>query len=242
MSTNTGREFVLFDVDDRSDVELNIALDATVQYMSIEYLRQEEAEKPHVVFNFTCINYLELITTNNQQSKGCRVSMDWTGEDDKGELKIKTRSYLGSSRLATSALSFPVIDQTITLREIIDIFRGRHPLNSQFATYLDADQNLQVHYLADLTDFYFVQPDPRSQALDGCRDFMYALPTPIERIRRFGPAKTDGTRVHQLNAIATANQSTTSPGLICIPYTNIPDTYTPSTHSPNTHTPIHLHT
>ncbi|KAG6354590.1 hypothetical protein INS49_004608 [Diaporthe citri] len=95
VNANTGREFLLDDVDDRSDVELNNALDATVQYISIEYLRQEEAEKPHVVFNFNCINSLELLTTNNQQSKGCRVSMDWTGEDDNGELKIKPRSYKG---------------------------------------------------------------------------------------------------------------------------------------------------
>lgn len=178
------------DVDDRIDIELNNALDATVQWVSIEFLRKREAAKPHVVFNFTCLNHLELLRTETQQSKGCRVSMDWTGEnaDFEGELLIKPRPYMESSYLATGALSFPVIYQpSITLREVIDIFRGRHPLNGSMATLLDENGNalldeygnalVDFHHVADLTRFAFVQPDPRNSALDGCRDFMYVLPT-----------------------------------------------------------------
>lgn len=171
------REFRLRHVDAGIHVELNNALDATVHCMSVEYLRRPLAVKPHVVFNFNCINPLELLTTHTQQSKGCRVSMEWTGRGDTGGLKIIPRSYMESSHLAIGALSFSLINQSFTLREVIDIFRGRHPLNTYMAASRGADQLSQPRHLADLTRFDFVQADPNNQALDGCRDFMYVLPT-----------------------------------------------------------------
>lgn len=171
------REFVLSDVDARINAQLNNALDATVHCMSVEYLREPLAAKPHVVFNFNCINPLELLATNDQRSRGCRVSMDWTGVGNKGELKIKPRPYMDSSRLAIGGLSFPVLNEQYTLREVIDIFRGRHNFNTRMAALPGPDQFSQRHNLADLTHFDFVQPDPTNLAMDGCRDFMYVLQT-----------------------------------------------------------------
>lgn len=179
MTNDPRRGFLLADVDARNNIELNNTLDATVQYMSIEYLRRKQVAKPHVVFNFSGINTWELMATNRQQSRGCRVSMDWSGEDDIGELRIKPRSYMDASILATGAFSFPVISQSITIREVIDILRGHHAINREMATYPDVNGFPQYHHLADLTEFDFVQPDPINPSLDGCRDFMSVLPNPI---------------------------------------------------------------
>lgn len=192
MSTNTRREYVLSDVDaprSNANAELNNALDGIVLCISVEYLREPLAAKPHVVFNFNCINPRELLDTNDQQSRGCRVSMDWSGLDNEGELNIKPRSYMGSSRLALGGLSFPVINlhEPCTLRDVINIFRGRHDLNTTMADLPGPDQRSQLHHLADLTRFEFVQPDPNNPALDGCRDFMYVLLTSINiNIYRMG--------------------------------------------------------
>lgn len=169
------------DVQAGTNAQLNNALDGIVHCISVEYLREPLAAKPHVVFNFNCINRLELLATNNQQSKGCRVSMDWSGVDNKGELKIKPRSYMGSSRLAVGGLSFPVMNLhgPCTLRDVINILRGSHDLNTRMARLPGPSQRSQLHHLADLTEFDFVQPDPNNQAMDGCRDFMYVLSNSI---------------------------------------------------------------
>lgn len=175
MSQNQREGFRLDDVDARNNAELNNAIDATVQHMSIEYLRRQYAAKPHVVFNFNTLNSLELLATRTQQSQGCSVSMDWTGIDDKGELVIRTRPYMGASQAAPGALSFPVIVKgSISLREVIDIFRGRHPLNTDLAGLVDGSGVPQFWHLADLTDFDFVQALPYD-SMDGCRDFMCVL-------------------------------------------------------------------
>lgn len=160
-------EYGLEEVDARDDDDLIHAIDAPVHYMSVEFLRDANRKKPHVVFNFKTISPAELQATGDQKWKGCRVSMEYTGPGFRGQMQITLLPYMDSSYSATGAMPFPVINTGFTLRAVIDILRGRHPLNTRMANPPGASD-----FLSDLTKFDFVLAQPGSSDMDGCRDFM----------------------------------------------------------------------
>lgn len=130
----------------------------TVARISIKFLVTNKT-KPHVVFN---LNINATAQKLKPYYKGVRLSIEWYKQNklDTSTFEIKPLPYLNSSHSASRAFDFPLLKMHLTVKEWVDIFRGRYVLTLP-----------EGPYNSDLTRFRFVVAPSRK--IDGCRDFIY---------------------------------------------------------------------
>lgn len=160
MSDAEKNVFDLEDLDSQEHPHLNAFVNLPVYDVSVEFL-QQGSPKPHVVFHVTSDRPITAIDDNGDeiQIKGCLLSMDYAGFDNRGVFLIKLLTYHGASFAANAAFHFPLRTNRSTILDWINIFRGQYP-------------RLPVGYGRDLTDFDFTLPNPPDPYFDGCRDFV----------------------------------------------------------------------
>lgn len=141
-----------FSLVDLDNGELDTFVRRKIAQSYVEFLRGP-SRKPHVVFK---VNLDQKVALDGNEYSGCRLSMDYTG--DPGTFIIKPVSYIESSTSAAASFQFEV-KKRCTIRDWVDIFRGIH-------------RSCPKEHQSNLTDFTFIEANPATAELDGCRDFM----------------------------------------------------------------------